>query len=353
MEPRNWCAAEVRKTFEEFVGNAREVLLSGGKKEAVEKVFFLTDTQFREICEDLVEEIGRRKAGTESNLRPGEGFSQKRNLIREQLALLEEDEMRGLVQDTLLVLKHKYAVQPEDRLECLDLLVKDLQVIVASNTPQESPAEVMKALEAAKRKIKDEKDVTLKMKEFIVYSRGVCSGQRADMTDLLDHLEASLGKGAISQSEAKQPSITPELEQALEDFCRGRGSKEYAKNIDALGNIPDAPERRQSKIQMTIQEFIRLAGLPDTPECAVGKLVAAFEDMETCVESRLPLEEFKSAAATLHERARNLLAALRPGPYGDLRELEKIQGAPQKINSEADAIYLAGLVYSAANKALP
>ncbi|KAH9386008.1 uncharacterized protein NEMAJ01_0904 [Nematocida major] len=160
---------ERRALFEEFLQGHEQPPIEGNKKEAIEKVFFFNDQQFSEVCEDLKEEILRRSK--QEKLEFISKYTLKRNTIREQISLLEEDELKSLVEDTYLVLKHKHAEGPEDELECLNVLVQSLEEIIGKNTAsykgtlksEDSPSAIIISVEKMKDELEKEAEAEKKI----------------------------------------------------------------------------------------------------------------------------------------------------------------------------------------------
>ncbi|KAI5136350.1 hypothetical protein NEAUS04_0081 [Nematocida ausubeli] len=153
---------ERQALFAQFLEGYPSPIIEGQKKEAIEKVFFFNDQQFSEVCEDLKEEIIRRRENGSIEFVPN--YSLKRNTIREQISLLEEEELKSLVEDTYLVLKHKNAKTPEDELPCLTALVQSLEEIIGkSGSPykgtvksQGSPSAIIISVEKLRKDLEVE-----------------------------------------------------------------------------------------------------------------------------------------------------------------------------------------------------
>jgi hypothetical protein len=321
---------EIRKVFESYVGDLSGEI-EGSKKEAVEKLFFLTETQFSEICEDLVEEIERRKEGREEMLSPSQKYPHKRNVIREQLSFLENEEMCGLVGDTLLVLRHKNPMFPEDRVECLDRLVRDLQEIVASNTPVESPAASLKALEADRRKVYSAKGFPGKLSAFFIYARRVMKDSDLEM---LEHMEQELAKEKCVLAEAAEELAMRECKEKESAFFQ----------VDLI----EDPFERKAKIAVECAKMLRETK-PSALDKAVSAVASSFEEIELCIEEERQVDSFQKACSSLYSGARGLLRCMKDRPHRSLRELESLK-APS-IKSECEAMAFAAEANSAIEKA--
>ncbi|EIJ88330.1 hypothetical protein NEPAR06_1648 [Nematocida parisii] len=187
---------ERQDLFRQFLEGHPEPVIEGPKKEAIEKVFFFNDQQFSEVCEDLKEEILRRKNNGTIEFIPK--YSLKRNTIREQISLLEEEELKSLVEDTYLVLKHKNAKSPEDELPCLNSLVQSLEEIIGKNTStykgtvnnQNSPSAIIIAVEKLRKDLEIEAAAEGKIEILL----NMIDKQTSDLAtqELLDSAHAQL-----------------------------------------------------------------------------------------------------------------------------------------------------------------
>lgn len=261
---------ERRLLFEEFLQGHVQPPIEGQKKEAIEKVFFFNDQQFNEVCEDLKEEIHRRRINGKLEFVPK--YSLKRNTIREQISLLEEDELKSLIEDTYLVLKHKNAASPEDELDCLNVLVKGLEEIIGKNSSsykgsvkdQESPSAIVISIEKLKQDLEVETDTEkkidillsivdkhtddLNIQEVLSMIRAnldTIKSQRSQMASEIDNLKSEINELYLEkdlETETTDYEDTPEsiIERVIDHFqelehtVKTEGIQGIQKNLDLL-----------------------------------------------------------------------------------------------------------------------
>lgn len=381
---REPCELSKRKAaFKAFIAREPDLAPEGKKKEAVEKVFFFSDEQFNEICEDLMEEIARRQDNTEPALGFVPTYFHKRNIVREQLSQLEVADMQSLVEDTLLVLMHKHPEGPGDRLECLTKLVEDLQQIVASNTPQASPATLMKSVERTRRAIEQQPDALSKT-EVLLEALAESTDELSPSTQEL----FSMIRQSIAE-EKKQPKgpagLSPELCQAMKTLCNAREREEYTKKMKLHQTIKEDRLRDHAETQTVLDEFLHLAqnlpqqlqnfliregggkdkgegsgegsGQPSgqgSAACldqAVNRVVSAFAEIEFGISQRAGPCQLNHSVSLLFNDIPELIKALQGASY-NTKALESL-GRPARVASEQDAVGAAKRVYTALLESLP
>ncbi|OAG30454.1 hypothetical protein NEDG_01996 [Nematocida displodere] len=359
-------ATKKRKAFEAFLGKEPNIHPEGKKKEAVEKIFFFSDEQFSEICEDLFEEIDRRQGEHTHALAPVPEYSAKRNAIRGQLSYLERAEMHSLVEDTLLVLRHKHPLHPGDRLECLNQLVEDLQQIVASNTPIESPATHMKNLDRARQRIDAQPDFLSKTEAFL----GVLPETIGDPSPQVEEILGVLRESITRERKRSQHQIVvvSDLSEALAKVCNASGCEAYLQQIKAHATIEDHEARKRALTQEAIKEFIRQTKEAPAPtpsqearpveadplNGAIRRLTDIFEEIEQCISHPTTFANLRTATLLLSKERPGLIAAVKAS-FPDMPNCAAhLANLPVSIsvNKEEDALSVAELFYSAVIRTL-
>ncbi|KAI5191195.1 hypothetical protein NEMIN01_1403 [Nematocida minor] len=231
---------ERRLLFEEFLEGHVQPPIEGQKKEAIEKVFFFNDQQFNEVCEDLKEEILRRKENGQHEFVPK--YSLKRNTIREQISLLEEEELKSLVEDTYLVLKHKNATGPEDELACLNVLVQGLEEIIGKNSGNykgtaknlDSPSAVIISIE----KLKQELEVETESEKKIEILLNIIDKHVSDLSilELLDMIRSNLNtiKTQKHQMESELYSLKNEVNDLYLERDLATETTDYEDTMETI-----------------------------------------------------------------------------------------------------------------------
>lgn len=375
---------KIREEFEGCVKGMEDRPIVGRKKEAVEKIFFLTENQFNDICVDLYEEIGRRKSKKSAPLESKKEYGAKRNMVREQLSFLEEGDLKNLVHDTLLVLRHKHSTSSEDRLECLDSLVRDLQTIVSSNTPCEepSPAANVKYHQSEKNRIMHEPDAKKKADHFFTYLKSTFSTHKIMHEDILRHMEDALApvlllpsapcpggerKGAEQTQAAaasppepcvcSQDASFEKVESFLEKTgdCNDEAYLEHKKQLESARSIKDEGLRKSTVMkekaalfEYALQKMEERAGAPKTAagpasppraETYVNQLATNMGELQMCIDEKKPIGDHKSAVLRMVASAEEMAVLGKKSP--SLREhvqaLEALCANAKKTPSSIDA----------------
>ncbi|KAI5187541.1 hypothetical protein NEHOM01_2256 [Nematocida homosporus] len=359
-----------KKVFRDFLGCKPSTKVEGMKREAVEKVFFFSESQFNEVCEDLLEEIQRRNAQVAAPLEFIPHYSLKRNTIREQMSLLESADMRSLVEDAFLVLSHKHPDSPEDRLECLNVLVGGLQEIVASNIPQDSPASIMKSIENARRQIEVEKDPLVKM-EFFLDTLSETSYDTSQSTQEL----FSMMRQSIKEEKKRMQytaTVSAELLAALELLCTQKGRADYLETMKKHDEINDHALKNHHRTNTTIQEFLQIsksltdreslqkekkalaaqkaAESSESITTVVEQIIQTFGEIEFCIEKSLDLKSLQKSTARLFQHKPLLVKVFQKADKSS-RDIESLP-VNANITSEQEAITIAKRYYSAISQAL-
>lgn len=342
-----------KETFRRFLKREPNRHPEGRKKEAVEKVFFFSDSQFAEICEDLVEEIERREEGTKHSLEYVEEYAPKRNTIREQLSLLEQDEIESLVEDTLLVLCHKHPESEVDRLQCLNKIVSELQEIVASNTPASSPAAQLKSLEKIRRDVSSHPELLPNVEALLRVSREKKSELHIEEVLLL--LEEIARKERQNSEKEKAAPLPEETKKAILRICKREGSKEY-KAFAAKSKA-----EKTAVEQKAFQELVRISQRPlssprpsktNSLKEAAKRTINIFEEIEV----EMLHHERADPGRQLHEtsllakRVRQLLEE-KPRLIKALKEKKRntllAESLPStaRIRTEQDVLHIAQKFY--------
>ncbi|KAI5191584.1 hypothetical protein NECID01_1534 [Nematocida sp. AWRm77] len=350
-----------KNTFKAFIGRDPDTNPTGKKKEAIEKVFFFSDEQFNEICEDLLEEIARRETKETAPLAFGPKYTHKRNIVREQLSLLELADMQSLVEDTLLVLMHKHPESAEDRLECLTKLVEDLQQIVASNTPQSSPATLMRSVERTRLAIEKEKDALSKT-EVLLEALAESTEDLSPST----HELFSMIRQSIAEEKKNLKNIapiSPELYAALLATCNAHNREDYAKKMKAHSDLQEPLLKDRMQQQTVIDEFILLCNakalLPSSPqerpkdeeeapsalEKAVCRVTNAFEEIEFAFRNNKSFAQIERSTEQLFKEKPGLIKALQ-AEKRRTKALEALPAIPE-VRTEKDAMSSAKTLYMA------
>ncbi|KAI5181577.1 hypothetical protein NEOKW01_1753 [Nematocida sp. AWRm80] len=371
MDPSQREEIQTRKRiFEEFLGGKPSTQIEGVKREAVEKVFFFSDQQFNEVCEDLLEEIDRRARKDANPLKFNPQYSLKRNTIREQMSLLECEDMKSLVEDAFLVLNHKHPETPEDRLQCLNQLVEGLQEIVASNTPQDCASSLVMAAERVKKDVLAQTNPIVKLELLLNLLAESTYDTSANTQEIL-----SLMRNALEEENTRMQQtveLSPALYDSLEKACLSKSRPEYLAAMAAHSQIPDPNAMAHQKTLCTIAEFMQLvnenqfvqqkppqptpSALPiaqakDTLEIVIRRVIDSFEDLEQCIVSSKPLPEYQKCIKALSQEKPNLLIA-----YTELAMNTKLVEAlpiSDSIASDKEALSIAKHYYTALMETLP
>lgn len=293
---------ERRLLFEEFLEGHEQPPIEGHKREAIEKVFFFNDQQFNEVCEDLKEEIIRRRTNGKLEFVPK--YSLKRNTIREQISFLEEEELKSLIEDTYLVLKHKNATCPEDELECLNVLVKGLEEIIGKNSAnykgsvknEESPSAILISIEKLKQELEAEDDSEKKIDILL----SIVDKHTTDLNiqELLDMIRANL------------------------NISKTQKSKMACEISNLKNEINDLYLEKDLASETTEYE--------DTPESIIERVIDHLQELEHVVKTE-GIQGVQKDLELLNEERKKLLQV------SDNKEMKKLEDFSQVL-SEKDLL---------------
>lgn len=306
-----------RILFEEFLQGHVQPVIEGHKKEAIEKVFFFNDQQFNEVCEDLKEEILRRKENGKLEFIPK--YSLKRNTIREQISLLEEEELKSLVEDTYLVLKHKNAENPEDQLECLTVLVQSLEEIIGKSGPthkglgrnEDSPSAVVMSIEKLKQNLKTESEAERKIEILLE----IIEKQVPDLNtqELLD-----LARVELNTIKRQKQKMTAEISTLKSE-------------------INDLYFEREMETDTTADE--------DTIEAILERITECFHEIEHTITA-VGIGEVQKHLNVLNEERKKILEIAK---NKNIQEIEDLNG----ITTEKDLLNRISKYYTAILTVIP
>jgi len=363
MESEKQIAIMNRKgVFLAYLGKQPSRDLDKRRKEAIEKIYFFTDKEFDEICEDIAEEISRRKTKEKKPLEKFSSYTLKRNGVKEQLALTSDKELASLVEEILIVLMHKYPESPEDKIEFLERLSEKLSQLVENLTPKQSPAESVKNIESVRRAIEKEKDSLIRTEILVEALAASIKDASPQTEDLFDLVRRSI------EDEKKQmrriSQIPKELYSALEAICALEGRKEYVDKIKTLEKLENKEEQQAVKAEITVAEFLSVsnkitASFPErktkekekTLEEAVLRIKSIFEEIEFEITSALSSGTIEKHVSLLYQERPHLIHSLKAA---QLRTdpLERLSHVPA-LAQEQDLFNAAKRFYTALLACLP
>ncbi|KAI5171897.1 hypothetical protein NEFER03_1162 [Nematocida sp. LUAm3] len=378
-----------KKAFQDALGGKPSTQLDETKREAVEKVFFFSEQQFNEVCEDLMEEIERRKAEKPSAVAFNQEFSLKRNTIREQMSFLEEKDLHSLIEDLLLVLNHKYPDSPEDRLVPLNQMVDGLQEIVASNVPHSSPSSKIKKTEEVRRKIEKEKDP---LKKLEILTESLPQHMDQEKAEELNEFLILIRNALREERKEKEYNVivTAELLCAMEALCKKEGRQEYMNRIEEHKKLQDEILQKHHLTKETINEFLivhqnmlnykeeadkssleakaqkeekpvhgpmplcatsQTKSVDQSVDTAISEVIFLFEELEYDIEKKKDITILQKTIKALCEKKDSLISSFKASNY-KTQEIERLP-AYKPINSSTDAIEVVQKYYEALISCLP
>ncbi|TBT99315.1 hypothetical protein CWI39_2066p0010 [Hamiltosporidium magnivora] len=163
--------------MENYLGSfLKDINITERQKEAISKMLFLNEMQFKDLIEDLSDELERRKDGKKDFLETKNKYTVKRNDSRKRLAKLTENKFKNLVLDTYLVMNHRRPNEKFSDAKEIDTLIFELEKMIKTLKKQKTYED------SVIENIQDGGNIRLKSNIYNEYVRNILIKHNEDLS---------------------------------------------------------------------------------------------------------------------------------------------------------------------------